>query len=173
MPEETHLTDTLFFLEVMGFFCLFVLNTVRKSYMNKAKTEKAQTAPTEVEMTQALRVEALSYNHPPLWGQWLGAALSRHVCNMERWRNGSRSTRSHLLSQNVNELDGQRDDSSSDSRSRWKTHVNGFPALSVKEDFCESRNTEKKEHKYKHIHWQRADKAEGREHREKKKTLTT
>lgn len=29
--------------------------------MNKAKTENAQTAPTEVEMTQALRVEALSY----------------------------------------------------------------------------------------------------------------
>lgn len=44
--------------------------------MNKAKTEKAQTAPTELEMTQALRVEALSYNHPPLWGQWLGAAFS-------------------------------------------------------------------------------------------------
>ena len=28
--------------------------------------------------------------------------------------------------------------------------MNGFPALSVEEDFCESGNAEKKERKYKH-----------------------
>jgi len=115
--------------------------------VSHTKTSKAQKAPTEGEMTQALRVGALSYNH--------------RFCD-----DSGREQLSHSTDRTLSEAEAQGRVYSAEQEcvrhskritlqviqvSR-KTHTNGFPNLSVEEEVCESRNTENKECRYKHIH---------------------